>query len=297
MEIPKKKNLVTKIDLRIESNRYKRRLPATYGDLTRKQALALAHAYQVHQLRISLRHDQESGRVEGLSLQERFILLQAVLDIPEEDFYKIGEVAIQSLLDGSFLRLAHQQVLGSYPVLHHVSVGWIRYHLPRQVMDDSYVIQFAWAERYYRAIQSEQDVNQNLIGLVSVLCSSPRRRLALKICSIMPWLSNHLIDWSKITADKVSSQEAFAVLIYYYMTRQALVESYSPIFDKSSGRGGGPDLTSKYEWWALIHDLADKGVFGNFYQTCYANLHDVLHHVSYNSDKYREQELKRTVNG
>lgn len=284
---------MTKVKIKIDGRRFSRNLPGSFDQLTRQQAIDLAAIYQDLKIPFSPSADDD-----GITAEQRVLALQALLKIPDSAWYCLTDVNITTLLMDSLLDIDNDRILTGHPVLKYVKIGRWKHQLPAFQMINSPMIQFVWAESYYKGIQEGHNVFENLDGLVSVLCASRKRRLAMMVCSWMPFLSNVLIDWTKKRAKKTPIEVAFALLQYYHGTRQELVAMYSAIF-KKSGNGGptGPDLTSRYEWWALIHDLAEKSVFGGFYATCYSNMHDIMHHVSYNSDKFKEYELKQRING
>jgi hypothetical protein len=286
------------IALHIDGTNYYRLLPGSYADMTRKQAIATAKAYQLHQLPFGVSTDSEGQIIGYLSTDDRILLLKSLLNIPADDWFKIGDAGITSLLIDSPFAFDRENIITGHPVLKYVKIGLARHQLPAADLIDSPLVQFVWAEKYYKAIQEGGDIFENLNGLVSVLCSSKRRRWAMKLCTMLPFLGNLLIDWSKKRAHNVPIEVAFCLLQFYYGARQSIVHAYKPIFQRSSEPAGtgGPDLISRYEWWALVHDLAEKQVFGGFYATCYSNLHDSLHHVSYNADKIKEQTIKHTIN-
>lgn len=291
-------------------------LPTSLSELTRSQAIRLARVYSEMKIPFSPPSQGRSDvsgdaqRAEGVTLSQRFACLQAIMNLADEYFFEIGELAMQKILHASPFATHKHHILTGEPVLKYITnpfpflrgrMGWgWRYHLPSFALSNAPQVQFNWAEEYYQNIANGEDFETNLNGLCSALCSSPRRRLALWITQFWPAAGKVLINWSRITCQNAPFDQKFAVLMYYFGTRQAIRELFSPMFsEKSSGSSafGGPDLTSKYRWWALTHDLAEKGVFGGFDTTCYTNLHDVLHHTSYNSDKYREHELKSQMHG
>lgn len=279
------------IKLKIGRKRYRSHLPGEFSGLSRRQAIRVAYCYL--QLDAPLAPERVNGIVvKSLTNPQRFALLQAVLNIPPDDFFKLGELAITSLLESSLFHAEQHDILTGEPVLKYVSLSGVRCYLPALAMSNAPLIQFVWAEEYYQNLQNEQDFERNIDGLVSVLCAHPLRLLAMKLN-----LGTRFIDWDHHPVLKLPMAVKFAVLQYYHGTRGKIRQAFSPMFTAENGGGDvGPDYTSKYRWWALTHDLAEKGVFGNFEQTCYTNLHNVLHHVSYNSDKYKESEIKRQIN-
>lgn len=282
------------------SRRKKTSIPQSYSDLTRDQAIRLARVYM--NLKIPFSPSEE----ESMSMEQRFACLQAVLDLNNDQFFSLGELAIDELLQKSLLRIeqSEESILTGKPVLKYISAKRIaRGVLPNLALSNAPLVQFNWAEEYYQNLSSglkHDTVKDQLDGLVSVLCLTPRRRIALWITQFWPAAGKVLINWSRVPKwiQRVPADQKFAVLMYYFGTRQELRQLFSPMFSRG-GRSGkmGIDFTSKYRLWALTHDLAEKGVFGGFDATCYTNLHDVLHHCSYNSDKYREYELKQKING
>jgi len=271
------------INLTISGKRYKNTLPATFADLTRKQAIRLAECYLQHSIPFAPERGDYNEITKSLSMEQRFTLLQAVLNIPADDWFKLGELAIESLLQESLFAPGKHDILTGEPVVN-------KRQLPALGMKHSPLVQFVWAEEYYQNIQEGKPLEENLNGLVHILYSPLLRRLSMHYR-----IATRYISWDEMKTHNISLAEKFAVLQYYYGTRLEIRKLFAPMFSAGGGGEVGPDFTSKYRWWPLVHDLADKGVYGNFYETCSANLWDVLHHVSYNADKFKEFETKRKI--
>lgn len=302
--------------------KYKVSLPATYGDCTRKQAIRIAELFIKHKLPFG-----------GITDEDRIMLLGEFMGLRPDHFYQLGDLAITSLISGSFLRDPENIFDGSPSLKYFSYPGWCGGSsplsrgvaalrrtggsLPSPALKHSPFLQFIIAEDYYQNILEGEDFQENLNGLVSILCTpiSPLEGgLRGVLGGVLPWgrcRRQRGIDPDLATIRKIQLRstpttgriqaEKIAVLQYYHGTRKLLVESFSPMFKKrdegSTAVGKGPDFTGKYRWWALLHDLAEKHVFGDFDQTANHNLHDVMHHVCYNADKYHESEVRKMIYG
>lgn len=275
------------IDLRIDRKRYKRKIPGSYEELSRRQAVRMADTWMRLQIPFAPPANWNPEKGHWIKDTHRFALLQSLLDLPDDDFYKLGDLAIVSLLESSPFN--SENILTGEPVLKFVNRRFHRYSLPEKALASSPFIQFIFAEESYQNIQEEKPLNENLDGLVSILCLSRFKKILLDISFAWRYL-----EWGLIPGiDNIPISQKYAVLQYYYGSRRALRSLFSPMFTSSGGnKRTGPDLTSKYRWWALAHDLAEKGVFGNLQETFYTPLHLVLHHVCYNADKYKQHEIE-----
>lgn len=274
------------ISFEISGKKYKRNLPDSFAELTRSQTLRLAELFMVLKIPMT-----------GLSDEERFTLLRHLLAIPEDHFYAIGEIGILSLLQSSPFR-DPDKVLTGEPVLKYIHLPghfgfWRKGYLPAKGLKHSNFLRFILAEEFYQNLQQEKDFEDNLNGLCSVLCIPRGSVVDTDVCNIVQ---------QKLAAIQGKHRqrfiiERFAVLQYYHGTRQQLISDFGPMFSGSGGFREGPDFTSKYRWWALAHDLAEKHVFGDFEETVDTNLYNVLHHVCYNADKYKESEMRKIIYG
>ncbi len=260
---------------------------------------------------------RESGFDADLEAGDRIFFLSLLLGVKQEEFYnKIDPDSISEIL--TRMSNVWDGKSHAYQVLNYVLIGGRKYYLPACkvvhgdlcVMSDSPFFEFMIAEEYYMNLQNGNAFQKNLDGLVATLCRPYKRftkgrkvfdsEFAENTIQKLT-LSHSYIDEKgilkrmKSTWRGVSEVEKYAVLYWYRHAREALIKMYPSVFSNSS-KGKKADYTSKYRWSAVHEELAGKA-FGDHKNTGLTNVHNILHHVNYHSDKFKEMEVNHIVNG
>lgn len=280
--------------------RWKRtRLPESFQEMTRRQALAFSAMLMVRQCAFDQTFSPED---------QHFFIGQLLRDqgLSLDHFYNLGDLATEDLLSvvDPFFSSDH-----AHPALRYILVHGKKYWLPAYGLQGFPFFNFTVAEQYYNNIaQGTTDLEANLIGLAAALCTrkTPLRRHPervegyKKVIQKITTSRAHVDAKGKLRQAKAiwnstTDVELYGVLYWYRHTRELLRADYEAVFTERQAVQG-PDFTSKYGWSAVSEELAG-GPFGTAQELDYTNVHRILHHVAYNSDKYKEQEIKSMING
>ena len=258
-------------------------LPQTYQEMTRKQALAFASMLMVRQC-----HFDQSFTVEDKLF---FIgLLLSLSGVSTNIYYDLGDLAVSQMVEemGDFFSGDH-----AHPCIKYLLVGGKKHALPKYGLHGTSFFQFTMAEEFYANIADGQDFESNLINLAAILTGASDK----KIVRALTTDNNTPGRWRKILNAWKSTTEAelYAVLYWYRHTRETLREQYPAVFT-SAPSTKGVDFTSKYRWTAVHEELSGKA-FGTWQDLAATDVHKVLHHINYFSDKFKELEINGIING
>ncbi len=266
-----------KVAITISGKTYHRRLPDSFSGLTRREVLAISRYMISKQMQFGQWHNED-----------RWFVLSLLLRIDLEHFYELPDYHATALL-----QTVQSVFTDSYfPALRYVRPHHWPWVLPNKELEGMPFIQFVYAESFYALVPKGDDY---LHKLVATLCTP-----GIHYNDRIRWVrvfTDRQLDQRAEQATNLLHEEQYAVLWFYHSCRQALVQKYPAVFRKSGdSRGmGGPDFTSKYGWSGALHVMAKEGAFGTMEQCMVADLHDVLHHLNYNSDYAREMEIKHKI--
>lgn len=258
---------------------HRMKLPARWSEMTRKQGIMF--------LRLLCTPGFGMPDIENYSQRFQIRMLQYLMRdqrnlignryFNEEDFFALGDLQIHILLR-KVNRLYTDQI---YPSLYRFYSDKYFYFLPKKNMEDCSFIEFSMAEEYYRNICDGNDVENNLVHLVAVLCKRKRNEKydELKVRCAAESFKNDLC-WEF---------KSF-VLLFFRSVRKGLIDTYPNIFKKSNDKNPKVGRLEKYRLIGTLHFLAKERPFGTWEQTAHSNMHLVLNYLNYHQDFILDQQ-------
>ncbi len=250
----------------------RRKLPQSWPEVSKKQALRFAYILMLSQ------HPFD----QPIPLSLQFTILNAWLRVREEEFYKLTDLQITTLLEKM------QNVFNDTwdPPSIKLKVGTQKLRLPRLLLEGETTEAFAVYEDYYQKILNDQESREDHLD---IFCGYILRRKNQSVST----------DHAEKMAKKLVKQRVikkFYVYWWYYCQRQQLASKYKGAFGKGGPGKKGPDFTSVFGWWGLIYSIGQDGPFGTEAQVKETELHSFLMYLDFNSNRIKELEWNQQQN-
>lgn len=153
----------------------------------------------------------------------------------------------------------------------------VRYLLPNQDFSNVVMIEYAMADHYLRRFLAKPTDTTYLDYLISTICRPKKKVLA----SDPDWDGDYREKYNaEICKDAAKSLHHLPMVMkiillqYFVNCQRKFTEKYKQIFDRKEEGSGQPVFNIGY--LALIYDLAEQKLFGDFDKTCFTPVDTVF---------------------
>lgn len=202
----------------------------------------------------------------------------------------------------------------TYPVVDSFQFGQETFLLPQEGLRGCSIVEFAFAERYFDELTANGRFSKSkpnpaaIDGLILAIC----RPKDPKINQDDPHWEGDMREYFSPVLNKrraasglmnVISTNFKAFFLLYYIGCKKQIQKQFGILFKNDHQTLNKDVLAPpihqtispadFSWAGVIFDLAESGIFGNYEQTQYKDLHTILYYLSYKQYQYLELKNKK----
>jgi hypothetical protein len=241
---------------------------------------------------LSRRHFSQMGRFTELEYKQSLVVL-LVYGMTNKKFDSFSpEEKIRHI---NYIRWAITDTISVRP-FENILINGRRFAFPKDDFEDTIAIEYSIANMFYLAFSKpESQSTDTLYDLLSVFVrpvdsSYSRTKKAIRI----KYDTDTALGDAIFLKNNMPFGLVIAFLQWFEKTNNAFIAKNEILFEKSGGR----QMFANGEGWiAMLEDVAETGVYGDFDAVCNQNLHTVfmyLRHCKIKIDRQIEDQKSQT---